>query len=252
MMPPALSERVLYEDNHLIVVNKACGEISQGDKSGDPSLGEAVAELIRLRDAKPGRAFLGLVHRLDRPTSGAMVFAKTSKALSRLNEGFRERGAGKAYWAVVEGGPADDGGALRHWLGRDEKRNKAFASDRPGPGLVEASLDWRLVRRGDRYSLLEIDLHTGRHHQIRAQLAAVGLVIKGDLKYGAARSNADGGICLHALRLSFDHPVAAADGARRVEVTADPRPVQGDPIWRHLLPPEVVFGARLGAPGVAF
>lgn len=246
-MPLSIEQRILYEDNHLLVINKACGEISQADKSGDPCLGDAIEQFIKQRDAKPGKVFLGLVHRLDRPTSGAMVYAKTSKALARLNESFRGRDALKTYWAIIQGKSDSPGGELTHWLGRDTARNKAFASDRPGKDLQEARLAWRLLATGDRYSLLEIDLFTGRHHQIRAQLAAIGLIIKGDLKYGAARSNVDGGICLHAVRLQLDHPVARPEAPElRIDVRADPRSVQGDPIWTYLLPPDYAFTAVRG------
>lgn len=229
-MPTALSERILAEDNHILVINKACGEIAQGDKTGDPSLLDDIKSFIKDRDSKPGNVFLGLVHRLDRPTSGVMVFAKTSKALARLNAAFHERSARKVYWAIVEGAPEVDRASLTHFLSRNEKQNKSYAFDTAAAGRQEARMDYKVLARGDRYSLLEIELHTGRHHQIRAQLAYEKLCIKGDLKYGAARSNPDGGICLHSRSLTIKHPVRDEE----LSFAADPRQVQSDKLWSIL------------------
>lgn len=199
---------VVYEDNHIIVVNKASSEIVQGDKTGDKPLSETVKEYIKEKYAKPGNVFLGVVHRLDRPVSGLVVFARTSKALSRLNDMFRTKDVHKTYWAIVKDCPPQVQGELVHWLVRNEKQNKSYAYDREIPGSKKAILDYRVIGRSDRYFLLEIDLKTGRHHQIRCQLAKMGCPIKGDLKYGSSRSNPDGSICLHARRIQFVHPVS--------------------------------------------
>lgn len=199
---------VVYEDNHIIVVNKASSEIVQGDKTGDKPLSETVKEYIKEKYAKPGNVFLGVVHRLDRPVSGLVVFARTSKALSRLNDMFRTKDVHKTYWAIVKDSPPQAQGELVHWLVRNEKQNKSYAYDREIPGSKKAILDYRVIGRSDRYFLLEIDLKTGRHHQIRCQLAKMGCPIKGDLKYGSSRSNPDGSICLHARRIQFVHPVS--------------------------------------------
>jgi len=200
--------QVLYEDNHIIIVSKQAGEIVQGDKTGDTPLSETVKSYIKERYQKPGNVFLGVVHRLDRPVSGIVLFARTSKALSRLSEMFRTREVQKTYWAIVGNPPPAESGTLTHWLTRDEKSNKARAYDRQVPNSKQAILDYRLLAHSDRYWLLEIHLHTGRHHQIRCQLAKVGCPIRGDLKYGAPRSNPDGGISLHARRVCFEHPVS--------------------------------------------
>ncbi len=216
----------LYEDNHLIIVNKRVGDIVQGDKTGDAPLSDLVKAYIKERYAKPGEVFLGVVHRLDRPASGALVFARTSKALARLNQMFASHEkVRKTYWAIVTKEPPQQSDTLTHWLTRNERTNKAHAHDHEVPHSQKAVLDYRLVARTDRYWLLEIDLHTGRHHQIRCQLAKIGCPIKGDLKYGAPRSNPDGGISLHARRLTFRHPVSRA----RVDVTA---PVPDDALWQ--------------------
>lgn len=199
---------VVYEDNHIIVVNKASSEIVQGDKTGDKPLSETVKEYIKEKYAKPGNVFLGVVHRLDRPVSGLVVFARTSKALSRLNDMFRTKDVHKTYWAIVKDCPPQAQRELVHWLVRNEKQNKSYAYDREIPGSKKAILDYRVIGRSDRYFLLEIDLKTGRHHQIRCQLAKMGCPIKGDLKYGSSRSNPDGSICLHARRIQFVHPVS--------------------------------------------
>lgn len=199
---------VLYEDNHLIIVNKSCSEIVQGDKTGDKPLCETIKDYLKTKYRKPGNVFLGVVHRLDRPVSGVVLFARTGKALSRLNDMFRTKEVHKTYWAIVQQRPPQEKGTLEHWLTRNEKQNKSYAYDREVPGSKRASLDYRLIGCSERYYLLEINLHTGRHHQIRCQLAKMGCPIKGDLKYGAPRSNADGSICLHARRLQLVHPVS--------------------------------------------
>ena len=201
---------VVYEDNHLIIVNKAAGEIVQGDKTGDATLADSVKAYIKERYAKPGAVFLGVVHRLDRPVSGLVVFARTSKALARLNALFREGRVRKTYLAVVGREPSPAAATLTHWLTRNERLNKSFVHAAEVPGSKSAVLDYRLVGRSERYALLAVQLHTGRHHQIRCQLAAIGCPIRGDLKYGAPRSNPDGSICLHARSVEFEHPVTHA------------------------------------------
>ncbi len=199
--------QVLYEDNHLIVVNKRPGDIVQGDKTGDTPLSDIVKEYLKTKYNKHGNVFLGVVHRLDRPTSGIVVFAKTSKALPRLNKLFSEGKTKKIYWAVVNKVPENKMGTLTHWLVRNPKQNKSYAHKKEVPNSKKAILDYKLIKKLERYSLLQIDLKTGRHHQIRAQLSAIGSIIKGDLKYGAARSNKDGSIHLHSRSLAFEHPV---------------------------------------------
>ncbi len=200
---------VLYEDNHIIAVNKTCNEIVQGDKTGDTPLSEIVKAYIKEKYNKPGEVFLGVTHRLDRPTSGVVLFARTSKALTRLNEMFKSHEQiRKTYWAIVQGCPKQPEGRLENWLVKNEAQNKSYIAK---PGAKEAKLailTYRTLERGDYYSLLEVNLETGRHHQIRCQLAAIGCPIKGDLKYGAKRSNPDGGICLHARQIAFVHPVS--------------------------------------------
>jgi len=199
--------QVLYEDNHLIAINKRAGDIVQGDKTGDTPLSEVVKQYIKTKHQKPGNVYLGVAHRLDRPTTGIVVFAKTSKALTRLNKLFAEKDAQKTYWAVVNKMPEKEKDTLIHWLKRNTKQNKSYAHIKEVPDSKKAILDYKVIRSLDRYFLLEIDLKTGRHHQIRAQLAAIGCAIKGDLKYGSDRSNKDGSIHLHARSLSFVHPV---------------------------------------------
>ncbi|WP_420601996.1 RluA family pseudouridine synthase [Flagellimonas sp.] len=215
---------VLYEDNHLIVVNKRSGDIVQGDKTGDIPLGEVVKQYLKEKYNKPGNVYLGVVHRLDRPTSGIVVFAKTSKALPRLNKLFSEGKTKKTYWAVVDKVPEDDSGTLTHWLVRNPKQNKSYAHNKEVPNSKKAILEYKIIHKLDRYFLLEVDLKTGRHHQIRAQLAAIGCHIKGDLKYGADRSNKDGGIHLLARSLEFEHPVKKEN----IGFVAQP---PNDPIW---------------------
>ena len=219
---------VLYEDNHLIIVNKQAGEIVQGDKTGDAPLSDIVKDWLKEKHNKPGNVYLGVVHRLDRPVSGVVLFAKTSKALPRLNKMFAGHdNVSKTYWAIVQNRPQTPQGTLTHWLTRNEKNNTARAYDREVPGSKKAVLDYELIASGDRYHLLEIHLHTGRHHQIRCQLAKIGCPIKGDLKYGAPRSNPDGSISLHARNLTLEHPVSHEN----ISVTA---PVPNDTLWQAL------------------
>ena len=199
---------VVYEDNHIIIVNKTASEIVQGDKTGDKPLSETVKEYLKEKYNKPGNVFIGVTHRLDRPVSGLVVFAKTGKALARLNEMFRTGKVKKTYWAIVKNLPPAEEDTLTHYLVRNEKQNKSYAYDTEKPGSKQAILHYRLLSRSDHYSLLEVDLKTGRHHQIRCQLAKIGCPIKGDLKYGFPRSNPDGSICLHARRVRFIHPVS--------------------------------------------
>ena len=199
---------VVYEDNHIIVVNKTASEIVQADKTGDTPLSETVKQYLKEKYQKPGNVFLGVTHRLDRPVSGLVIFAKTSKALTRLNEMFCAGEVKKTYWAVVKNAPKESEGELVHFLVRNEKQNKSYAYDKEVPNSKKAVLDYRLIGRSENYYLLEVDLKTGRHHQIRCQLAKMGCPIKGDLKYGSPRSNPDGSICLHARRVRFVHPVS--------------------------------------------
>lgn len=199
---------VIYEDNHLIAVNKSCGEIVQGDKTGDQPLSESLKIWLKEKYNKPGNVFVGVTHRLDRPVSGIVLFAKTSKALARLNDMFRTGAIKKTYWAIVKRCPSKPEGELTHWLVRNEKQNKSYAYDTEQPNSKKAILHYKLIARSENYFLLEIDLKTGRHHQIRCQLAKMGCPIKGDLKYGFPRSNPDGSISLHARRIRFIHPVS--------------------------------------------
>ncbi len=215
---------ILYEDNHLIAVNKRPADIVQGDKTGDVTLADKVKDYIRASRGKEREVFVGIPHRLDRPTSGVVLFARTSKALSRLSEMFRTGEVEKTYWALVAEKPPADSGTLVHWLTRNTEQNKSYAWDAKRPGAREARLAYRLLFSLERYHLLEIHLETGRHHQIRAQLHAVGCHIKGDLKYGAPRSNPGGGIHLHARGVSFIHPV------KKVTVTIQADPPR-DPLW---------------------
>lgn len=198
---------VVYEDNHIIIINKASGEIVQGDKSGDTPLADLVKDYIKRKYNKPGNVFLGVVHRLDRPVSGLVVFARTSKALTRLNDMFRNGDIHKTYWAITRNRPPEEEATLTHWITRNIQQNKSYAADREKPNSKKAMLRYRLIGCTDNYHLLEVQLMTGRHHQIRCQLAHIGCPIKGDLKYGAQRSNPDGSICLHARRVEFVHPV---------------------------------------------
>lgn len=218
---------VLYEDNHLIIVNKAPSEIVQGDKTGDKPLSELIKEYLKEKYHKPGNVFCGVTHRLDRPTSGVVVFAKTSKALSRLNEMFRNGEVDKTYWAIVKNRPPKDEDTLIHYLIKNEKTNKSTAYDSGKPNTKKAILHYKLIAASQKYFLLEVDLETGRHHQIRCQLAKIGCPIKGDLKYGAERSNPDGSISLHARTISFVHPVSK----QQIHVVA---PVPDDTLWKTL------------------
>jgi 23S rRNA pseudouridine1911/1915/1917 synthase len=219
--------QVLHEDNHLIVVNKRVGDIVQGDKTGDKPLVDVVKEYIKDRYNKPGEVFLGVVHRLDRPTTGIVVFARTSKALTRMNELFSQRETQKTYWAVVKNKPAKAADHLVHFLKRNEKNNTSKAHSKEVPESKKASLDYTIIKSLDNYHVLEINLHTGRHHQIRAQLSAIGSPIKGDLKYGFDRSNPDGGIHLHARKLVFVHPVTK-------ESLALLAPTPKDALWNSI------------------
>lgn len=199
---------VLYEDNHIIAVNKNSSEIVQGDKTGDTPLSETVKAYIKEKYNKPGEVFLGVTHRLDRPVSGVVLFARTSKALTRLNDMFRNKELKKTYWAIVKNRPAEPEARLTHYLVRNEKQNKSYAYDSEKPDSKKAVLSYKLLSASDNYNLLEIELETGRHHQIRCQLAKIGCPIKGDLKYGFPRSNPNGGISLHARSVEFIHPVS--------------------------------------------
>ena len=235
---------VVYEDNHIIIVNKQSGEIVQGDKTGDRPLSDIVKDYIKERYAKPGAVFLGVVHRLDRPVSGLVIFARTSKALSRLNKMFAEGEVHKTYWAIVKRGERsevrgeklevrgernDEWQTLEHWIVRNEKQNKSYAYDTEKPNAKKAILKYRPIGHSDNYTLLEVRLLTGRHHQIRCQLAAMGCPIKGDLKYGASRSNPDGSISLMARRVEFIHPVSK-------EPIVVEAPVPNDTLWQAIAP----------------
>lgn len=219
--------QILHEDNHIIVVNKRVGDIVQGDKTGDKPLSDVVKEYIKDKYNKPGEVFLGVVHRLDRPTTGIVVFARTSKALTRMNELFSNRETQKTYWAVIKNKPAKPEDKLIHFLKRNEKNNTSKAHIKEVPDSKLASLDYKIIKELNNYFALEINLHTGRHHQIRAQLQAIGSPIKGDLKYGFDRSNPDGGIHLHARKLVFVHPVSKEN----LELIA---PVPDDVIWKAI------------------
>ena len=219
--------QVLYEDNHVIIVSKRSGEIVQGDKTGDPTLSDDVKQYIKERYAKPGAVFLGVPHRLDRPVWGLVVLARTSKALSRLNDMFRNGEVHKTYWAVVQNRPEHDEATLEHWLTRNERQNKSYAYDHEVPGSKKAVLQYRVIGQSARYWLLEINLMTGRHHQIRCQLSAIGCPIRGDLKYGARRSNPDGSISLLARRVEFVHPVSK-------QLVSVESPLPDDNLWKSL------------------
>ena len=218
---------VLYEDNHIIAVNKTSSEIVQGDKTGDTPLSETIKQWLKEKYNKPGEVFIGVTHRVDRPVSGLVLFAKTSKALERMNAIFRENQIRKTYWAIVKNPPPQPEGELVHYLVRNEKQNKSYASENEKPRSKKAILTYRLIARSDRYFLLEIDLKTGRHHQIRCQLAAIGCPVRGDLKYGYPRSNPDGSISLHARTVQFTHPVSKNE----IELIA-PVP-ENDALFRH-------------------
>lgn len=218
---------VVYEDNHIIIVNKQSGEIVQGDKTGDRPLSETVKEYIKVKYHKPGNVFLGVVHRLDRPVSGLVVFAKTSKALARLNEMFRKGDVHKNYWAIVKNTPTQSEAELNNWIVRNEKQNKSYAYDHEVKNSKNARLRYSVLARTDRYTLLEVHLMTGRHHQIRCQLSHMGCPIKGDLKYGFPRSNPDGSISLMAKRIEFVHPVSK-------DIIQVEAPTPSDALWKAL------------------
>ena len=220
------ADDILYEDNHLLIVNKRCGELVQPDPSGEPALEDEIKDFIKQRDNKPGEVFLGVIHRIDRPVSGAVIFAKTSKALARMNEQMRAGTIEKIYWAVTEQTPVPESGELRHWLVRDPKSNRSRVWEAPRAEAKESRLRYETLARSDRYTLLGVELLTGRHHQIRAQLSKIGCPRKGDLKYGARRSNTGGGISLHSRSVRFEHPVRH----ETVSVTA-PAPAD-DSLWR--------------------
>ena len=216
--------QILFEDNHLIIINKRVGDIVQGDKSGDKPLSEVVKDYIAFTYQKPGKVFLGVVHRLDRPTTGIVIFAKTSKALERMNKMLREKQVKKTYWALVEGIPDLSEATLKHYLRKNPKNNKSTAFSKETKDAKNAVLHYATLLKLDRYSLLEINLETGRHHQIRCQLSVCGHPIKGDLKYGSKRSNQNGGIHLHAIKIEFNHPV-------KKELLSVEAPLPNDPLW---------------------
>jgi 23S rRNA pseudouridine1911/1915/1917 synthase len=220
----SIAERILYEDNHLIAINKLCGEIVQADKTGDSPMLADIRDFIKKRDGKPGNVFLEAVHRIDRPVSGVVLFAKTSKGLSRMNQIFRDGNVSKIYWAVVGKQPPSQTDTLTHYMVRYPEKNKSVAFTESKPNRKEARLSYRLIGSTGRYFLIEVELHTGRHHQIRAQLSKIGLSIRGDLKYGAPRSNPDGGINLHAYKLTFTHPVTN----EQINIAAPP---PDDTLW---------------------
>lgn len=220
-------EQILFEDNHIIVINKKPGQIVQGDKTGDLAMNESLKDFLKAKYNKPGNVFAGTVHRLDRPVSGVVIFAKTSKALSRLNESFRNRDTQKIYWAVVKNRPAQTEGTLIHYLKKNQEKNMSKAFDKEVSGSLKSELTYRLLSSSDNYHLLEVRPVTGRHHQIRVQLAAMGCPIKGDLKYGAKRSNPDGSIHLHARELRIEHPV-------KKELLSFVAPPPEENLWRSL------------------
>ena len=219
--------KVVYEDNHVIIVHKESGEIVQGDKTGDKPLSETVKDYIRDKYHKPGNVFLGVVHRLDRPVAGLVVFARTSKALSRLNEMFRKGEVHKTYWAITKNAPAEPEGTLVNWIVRNEKQNKSYVYDKEVSNAKRAELKYRVIAHTENYHLIEVNLLTGRHHQIRCQLAHMGCVIKGDLKYGAPRSNPDGSISLLSHEVTFIHPVS------KMEIKAE-SVIPDDRLWRDI------------------
>lgn len=218
---------IIYEDNHLIIVNKSCGEIVQGDRTGDKPLVEMVKDYLKTKYDKPGNVFCGVIHRLDRPVMGLVVFAKTSKALSRMNRLFQECEVRKIYWAITRNKPVEKEGTLTNYIYSVEKNNKSYISSSPENGALKAVLDYRVISESDNYHLIEVELHTGRKHQIRVQLSSIGCPIKGDLKYGYQRSNPDGGISLQAHRIVFVHPVSG----ELIDVTA---PVPKENLWEVL------------------
>ena len=225
--PQEFAKRILYEDNHLIIMNKLAGELAQGDDTEAVPLVEKVRDYIRVQKQKEGNVFCGLIHRIDRPVSGALVFARTSKALDRMNKLLKAHEMHKFYWAIVEGVPEVPQRKLVNWVFKNSERNKTYINDKETEGWQYAELDYKLLAHSDRYSLLEVELHTGRHHQIRVQLSHIGHPIKGDLKYGAKRPEPDASICLHARRLYFEHPVT------HVQVLAEAEP--WNPLFKKIL-----------------
>jgi 23S rRNA pseudouridine1911/1915/1917 synthase len=223
-----IGSNILFEDNHLIIFNKQPSQIVQGDKTGDTPLSDLLKAFIKERDHKPGNVFLGVVHRIDRPVSGVVIFAKTSKALTRLNEMIKEGQIHKTYWAVVKNRPPEESGHLLHYLKKNEEKNKSFAHDKEVAGSRKSELTYRLIGKSQNYFLLEVKLLTGRHHQIRSQLSKIGCPVKGDLKYGFDRSNPDGSIHLHARQIEFTHPVSKEE----IHVVADP---PDDRLWESFL-----------------
>lgn len=217
---------ILFEDNHIIAVNKNNSDIVQGDKTGDEPLSEKVKSYIKKKYNKPGAVYLGVTHRLDRPVSGAILFARTSKALARLNDMFKNKEVKKTYWAIVKNKPAKDSDTLKHYIYRDQKKNKSFANDKEVKDSKLAILSYKLIASSEKYFLLEVDLQTGRHHQIRCQLAKIGCPIKGDLKYGFPRSNPDGGISLHSRKIELIHPVKKEN----IQIVAEP---PKDSLWDY-------------------
>ncbi|ETN95314.1 RluA family pseudouridine synthase [Zhouia amylolytica] len=217
--------QVLFEDNHIVVINKRAGDIVQGDKTGDTPLSDIVKDYLKEKYNKPGNVYLGVVHRLDRPTTGIVLFARTSKALPRLNKLFASKEANKTYWALVKNKPPHTQDTLTHWMVRNSKQNKSYAHHNEVPDSKKAVLHYKVIKELENYYLLEIDLETGRHHQIRSQLSAIGCPIKGDLKYGFNRSNPDASIHLHARKLSFVHPV-------KKEPVSIIAPLPNDPLWQ--------------------
>lgn len=229
---------VVYEDNHLVIVYKEAGEIVQGDKSGDEPLSEMVKQWIKEKYQKPGNVFLGVVHRLDRPVAGLVIFARTSKALTRLNEMFRNGDIHKTYWAIVQQPPIESESTLTDWLVRNTQQNKSYAYNMPAPMAKKSILHYKTISSTERYTLLEVNLMTGRHHQIRCQLANIGCPIKGDLKYGAARSNPDGSICLLSHKVEFVHPVSK----KKIKVVS---PLPMDNLWQAINPKNEAEGVTI-------
>jgi 23S rRNA pseudouridine1911/1915/1917 synthase len=223
-----IAARVLYEDNHLIIINKKPSEIVQGDKTGDVPLSETVKEYLKVKYSKPGKVYIGVVHRVDRPVSGCVIFAKTDKALSRMNKLIQDRQISKIYWAVVKNKPPKNSDHLVHFLLKNEKQNKSYSVRSDAKGALKAEMEYKVIGSSDNYFLLEVELFTGRHHQIRAQLAEIGCAIKGDLKYGAPRSNPDASIHLHARKVEFVHPVKQ----EKISVTAPP---PDEAIWNYFV-----------------
>ena len=217
--------QILYEDNHIVAVNKPAGMLVQGDKTGDETLGDIVKQYIKIQYEKPGEVFLGVVHRIDRPVSGVVLYARTTKALTRLNEMFQKREIQKTYWAIVQSRPEQESGHLVNWLKKNEAKNTSYVLDADIKGALKCELEYKLIAESENYCLLEVDPHTGRHHQIRVQLSHMGCIIKGDLKYGAKRSNKDASICLHARHIAFIHPVKKEP----LSITA---PVPDDNLWK--------------------